>query len=190
MSVRDVHKSFVLFRRNSPPVGQGSLIHELSRSHSNTPHSAGVFLDEWSIRSRDVYLTTHNTHNTQHSTHNTQHNTHNTQHTTLNTQHNTQHSTHNTQHNTHKRQASIPTAGFEPTISAGEQPQTHPLDRAATATGVQKFAGIKMTANVLWQRFECKSITHGLIFKPSDINAFYPILNKMYLLLFEQSSVV
>jgi 3-deoxy-D-manno-octulosonic acid (KDO) 8-phosphate synthase len=26
--------------------------------------------------------------------------------------------------------------GFEPTISAGERPQTRPLDRAATATGV------------------------------------------------------
>ena len=28
-----------------------------------------------------------------------------------------------------------PTVGFEPTISAGERPQTHALDRAATGTG-------------------------------------------------------
>ena len=30
----------------------------------------------------------------------------------------------------------MPPVGFEPTISAGERPQTYALDRAATATGV------------------------------------------------------
>ena len=54
-------------------------------------------LDEWSARSRDLYLTTHNTHN---------------------------------------RQTSMPPVGFEPTISAGERPQTYALDRAATGTGL------------------------------------------------------
>ena len=34
-----------------------------------------------------------------------------------------------TTHNTHKRQTPMPPAGFEPTISASERPQTHPLDR-------------------------------------------------------------
>ena len=29
----------------------------------------------------------------------------------------------------------MPPAGFEPTISAGERPQTYALDRAATGTG-------------------------------------------------------
>ena len=29
----------------------------------------------------------------------------------------------------------MPPVGFEPTISAGERPQTHALDRAATGTG-------------------------------------------------------
>ena len=29
--------------------------------------------------------------------------------------------------------------GFEPTISAGERPQTHALDRAATGTGSSKY---------------------------------------------------
>ena len=53
-------------------------------------------LDEWSARRRDLYLTTHNTHN---------------------------------------RQTSMPPVGFEPTISAGERPQTNALDRAATGTG-------------------------------------------------------
>ena len=32
----------------------------------------------------------------------------------------------------------MPTAGFEPTISAGERPQTYALDRAATGTGTEK----------------------------------------------------
>ena len=53
-------------------------------------------LDERSARRRDLYLTTHNTHN---------------------------------------RQASVLPVGFEPTISAGEQPQTYALGRAATGTG-------------------------------------------------------
>ena len=53
-------------------------------------------LYEWSARRRDLYLTTHNTHN---------------------------------------RQTSMPPVGFEPTISAGERPQTYALDRAATGTG-------------------------------------------------------
>ena len=29
----------------------------------------------------------------------------------------------------------MPPVGFEPTISAGERPQTHALDRVATGTG-------------------------------------------------------
>ena len=40
-----------------------------------------------------------------------------------------------TTHNTHSRQISMPPVGFEPTISAGEWPQTYALDRAATGTG-------------------------------------------------------
>jgi hypothetical protein len=40
-----------------------------------------------------------------------------------------------TRHNTHNRQISMPPAGFEPTVSAGERPQTYALDRAATGTG-------------------------------------------------------
>ena len=56
----------------------------------------GTPLDEWSASRRDLYLTTHNTHN---------------------------------------RKTSMPPVGFEPTISAGERPQTYALDRAATGTG-------------------------------------------------------
>ena len=61
-------------------------------------------LDEWSARHRDLYLTTHNTHN---------------------------------------RQISMPPVGFEPTISAGEQPQTYSLDRATTGTGILQWYWIK-----------------------------------------------
>ena len=42
-------------------------------------------------------------------------------------------------HSTHKRQTCIPPAGFEPTVSAVERPQTYALDRAATGTGVTHF---------------------------------------------------
>ena len=37
-------------------------------------------------------------------------------------------------HNTHNRQTSMHQVGFEPTIPAGERPQTYALDRAATGT--------------------------------------------------------
>jgi len=63
-------------------------------------------LHEWSVRHRDLNLTTHNTHN---------------------------------------RQTSIPTAEFEPAISAGEGPQTHALDRAATGTGCICFVFLNRT---------------------------------------------
>ena len=39
-------------------------------------------------------------------------------------------------HKTHNRQTAMPPVGFEPTISAGEWPQTYALDRAATGTGI------------------------------------------------------
>ena len=74
-------------------------------------------LDEWSARRRDLYLTTHNTHN---------------------------------------GQTSLPPAGFEPTISAGERPQTYALDRAATGTGnisiysIQKNAFYTMHITSCW----------------------------------------
>jgi hypothetical protein len=40
-----------------------------------------------------------------------------------------------TKNNNHKRQKSVFPAGFEPTVPASKQPQTHALDRAATGTG-------------------------------------------------------
>ena len=65
--------------------------------------------DEWSARRRDLYLTTHNTHN----------------------------------------RHPCPPVEYEPTISAGERPQTYALDRAATGTGRHpKRTSNKKRANV------------------------------------------
>jgi hypothetical protein len=44
-----------------------------------------------------------------------------------------------TTHNTRKRQTSMLSAGFEPTISASDGPQTHALGRAATGIGIYLF---------------------------------------------------
>jgi len=68
-------------------------------------------LDEWSARSRDLYLTTHNTHN---------------------------------------RQTSMPPVEFEPTISAGERPQTFTLDRAATGTGCVVYSKGQCMSVYFW----------------------------------------
>jgi len=43
-----------------------------------------------------------------------------------------------TTHNTYQRQTSMPPAGFELTISAGDQPQTYAFDCAATGTGFKQ----------------------------------------------------
>jgi len=45
-----------------------------------------------------------------------------------------------TTQNTHNRQTSMPPVGFEPTISAGERPQTYALDRAATGPALETIA--------------------------------------------------
>ena len=42
-------------------------------------------------------------------------------------------------YNTQNRHTPMPPVGFEPTISASEQPQTYALDRAATGTGFSDF---------------------------------------------------
>jgi len=80
-------------RGSWPPNSWGFLDHTQRRTTaSRTP------LDEWSTRHKDLYLTTHKTHN---------------------------------------RQTSMPPVGFEPTISASEQPQTYALDRTVTGTGLK-----------------------------------------------------
>jgi len=73
-------------------------------------------LDEWSARRRDLYLTTHDTHN---------------------------------------RQTSMPSVGFEPTISAGERPQTYALDRAATGTGISIHFESVIHYPTVWRYITC-----------------------------------
>ena len=65
-----------------------------------------------------------------------------------------------TTHNIHNRQTSMPLVGFEPTISAGERPQTYALDRAATGTGIYNYihetkhvSKVYSVADVLWLQF-------------------------------------
>ena len=88
--------AFFVFLDNSPQWVRAS---SFTRSIYHTQRRSTVDrtpLEERSVRRRDLYLTTHNT---------------------------------------HKRQTSMALVGFEPTISAGEWPQTYALDRAATGTG-------------------------------------------------------
>jgi len=97
--MQQFHKSSLSFfscgaetqRRSWPPHSWDFLDHTRRRTTVGR-----TSLDERSARRRDLYLTTHNTHN---------------------------------------RQTSMPPVRFEPTISAGEWPQTYALDRAATGTG-------------------------------------------------------
>jgi hypothetical protein len=60
-----INSSFCLFLAPQPPVGQGLLVHYVSRSHATTHHIGRTPLDEWSAHRRDLYLTTHNTHDRQ-----------------------------------------------------------------------------------------------------------------------------
>ena len=46
--------------------------------------------------------------------------------------------------NTHNRQTSMSPVGFEPTIPAGELPQTYALDRAATGTGNEHVVSVQI----------------------------------------------
>jgi len=89
-------KKLLFFWRNSPPLVQGLLIHEVSRLHTMTQHSQ---YDSYGrVMGSSQKPLPDNTHHSQ-------------------------------QTDFHAP------VGFEPTISAGERPQTYALDRAATGTG-------------------------------------------------------
>ena len=61
----------------------------------------------------------------------------------------------------HSQQTSMPSVGFEPTISAGERPQTYALDRAVTETGSQHVRVCNLLT--LW--------TEGLVVPRVDLKA-------------------
>ena len=90
------HISFFLWRCGPTRSMASSFMRFLDHTQRHTTVDRTP-LDEWSARRRDLYLTTHDTHN---------------------------------------RKTSRPPAGFEPTISAGERPQTYALDRAATGPAI------------------------------------------------------
>ena len=98
---------FFLGGCNSPPAGQGLLIHEVSRSHTTTHHT------RYDSSGRMIGPTQRPLPG-------------------------------NTYTHTHTKQTSMPPVGFEPTTSAGEQPQTYAFDRAATGTGSSRYRVAKM----------------------------------------------
>ena len=87
---------FFIWRKSPQLATTSSFTRFLDRTQRHTT-VCRTPVDEGSARRRDLYLTTHNTHN---------------------------------------RQKSMLPVGFEPTISAGERPQTYALDRAATGSGI------------------------------------------------------
>ena len=62
----------------------------------------------------------------------------------------------------HSQQTSMPSVGFEPTISAGERPQTYALDGAASGTGnIRYISNNKLLRN---QTGKQKLTLHYLIY--------------------------
>jgi hypothetical protein len=54
----------------------------------------------------------------------------------------------------------MPPVEFEPTISAGERPQTHALDRAATGTGFITWTTVlKYDKISIWASFKESAVT-------------------------------
>ena len=60
----------------------------------------------------------------------------------------------------------MPPVEFEPTISAGERPQTYALDRAATGTD---YIGIYRVNNQVWQSSICKKLLVRVLPKTLEI---------------------
>ena len=55
-------RTFLFLLTQQPPVGQGLLIHEASKSHKRRTTVRRTPLNGWLVRGRDLYLSTHNTH--------------------------------------------------------------------------------------------------------------------------------
>jgi len=65
----------------------------------------------------------------------------------------------------------MPPVEFEPKISAGEQPQTYALDRAATVTGISD-------GTVSMKGFLVKLANDGLTHQEIPCLVWYPKINK------------
>jgi hypothetical protein len=100
---------FVFLRRCDPTRAMTSSVLR-STGHTQRRTTVGrTPLDERSVRRRDLYLTTHDTHN---------------------------------------RKTPMPSARFEPTISAGERPHTYALDCAVTGNGKMQTSLCKIPVSV------------------------------------------
>ena len=122
-----------------PPVGQGLLIQEVSRSHTthHSPQDSSGRVISTSQRPLPD--------NTQHS-----------------------------------QQTSMPLVGFEPTISAGERPQTYALDRAATGTGNEHFNGTKLYWFKIWDAYAEISGSHSGLDEESSLLRCYAVSTGTY----------
>jgi hypothetical protein len=67
--------------------------------------------------------------------------------------------------NTHNRQTSMPPVEFEPTISAGERPQTYALDRAATGTDIHSSLPAHNTSSIC--QAKCIGLFKGMFLDAS-----------------------
>ena len=83
-------------------------------------------------------------------------------------------------HKTHDRQTLMPPVGFEPTISAGEQPQTYALDLAATGTGLLflVYLSISMFRATMGLVDDCLVCRAHPAYQSSTQNNKYPVLQK------------
>ena len=61
----------------------------------------------------------------------------------------------------------MPPVGFEPTISAGERPQTNALDRAATGTGTYQMCRLKFTFHNMLDNVDYNCYKLRLLFDSS-----------------------
>ena len=84
-------------------------------------------------------------------------------------------------YNTHKTQTSMPSAGFEPAIPAGDRLQTLDLDRSATVIGAFNFCDPKSTATrLLRHRAECFRIVELQKLKHPNFEATQPTASKLF----------
>ena len=82
-----------------------------------------------------------------------------------------------TTHKTNNRQIFMPPVGFEPTISAGERPQTYALDGVATGTGfINLVKSFKFTL-----KYTTISLLHVSVFNGHHVSAEHIIYIYIYI---------
>jgi hypothetical protein len=82
-------------------------------------------------------------------------------------------------HNTNNRQTSMPLAGFEPEIPSSKQPQTHDLDRTATALSWSIIIALELLNFPLWRGYRNSEIFLILNMEPFWLYCFTKLLNRM-----------